>query len=141
MTFETGPHLQMAVLCEKVLQEHDGVLSLIRVVDRFIIQARGAEVPDQLPPGILGLTAVIALKSGEARGRATVKLLHQLPSGLVNPIASFPVLLEGDDRGINIVIGLQMRVEQEGLHWFHVLFEDQLMTKMPLRIFYVPQQA
>lgn len=111
------------------------------MVDRLTIAARGAEVPEQLPPALLGLTAVVTLKSGEARGRGTVKLLHQLPSGLVNPIAAFPVLLEGDDRGINIVIGIQMRLEHEGLHWFHVLFEDQLITKMPVRIFYAPQQV
>lgn len=141
MSFETGPYLQTAVLCEKALQEKDGVLSLIRVIDRITIAARGTEVPDHLPPGTLGVSAVITLKSGEAKGRGAVTLRHQFPSGLVEPVATFPVLLEGEERGVNIVIGMQMRVEHEGLHWFHVLYEDQLLTKMPLRIFYAPQQV
>ena len=30
-------YLQMAVFCEKVLREADGVLSVIRIVDRFTV--------------------------------------------------------------------------------------------------------
>jgi hypothetical protein len=29
-----GPYLNAALLCEKVLQERDGVLSIIRIIDR-----------------------------------------------------------------------------------------------------------
>src|SRR5215203_5961123 len=37
----TGPYLQMAVICEKVLREEGGPLSLIRVVDRVTQTAEG----------------------------------------------------------------------------------------------------
>jgi hypothetical protein len=33
--FETGPYLVTAVLCERAIQENDGVLSLIRMVDKI----------------------------------------------------------------------------------------------------------
>ena len=32
--FERGPYIQVAAFCERVLQEADGVVSLIRIVDR-----------------------------------------------------------------------------------------------------------
>lgn len=30
---DTGPFLQMAVFCERLLEEKDGVLSAIRIID------------------------------------------------------------------------------------------------------------
>ncbi len=33
-----GPYLAFAVICERVLTEADGTISLIRVVDRFTIR-------------------------------------------------------------------------------------------------------
>jgi len=44
---ETGPHIVNATFCEKVLIEPDGVLSLIRLVDRFTQTATGPEPPEQ----------------------------------------------------------------------------------------------
>ena len=29
-----GPHVALAVICEKVIEDNEGVLSLIRIVDR-----------------------------------------------------------------------------------------------------------
>jgi len=36
-----GPHIQIAAICEKALQEADGVLSLVRIIDRFFVTAQG----------------------------------------------------------------------------------------------------
>jgi hypothetical protein len=45
------PHLVAAVLCEKVLQEADGVLSAIRIVDKVIFEVpKGA--PSNYVPAI-----------------------------------------------------------------------------------------
>ena len=63
-----GPHVQVATLCEKALQEADGVLSIIRAIDRVIVTAQGSEVPSELPQGNLQLTLVVILKSDGARG-------------------------------------------------------------------------
>ena len=49
----SGPYLAAAVLCEKVLQEKDGVLSAIRLVDRFIITASGTQPPGRKQPRLL----------------------------------------------------------------------------------------
>jgi hypothetical protein len=44
-----GPYLQMAVFCDRVLQEKGGVISIIRVVDRLIITATGPDDRSALP--------------------------------------------------------------------------------------------
>jgi uncharacterized protein DUF6941 len=139
-----GPYLQTAVLCEKVLHEQDGVLSLIRVVDRIVSSAVGPEPPAEMPPVAVNLTAVILLKSGSARGRHQVRIVLEAPSGQdVGPEVHLPVLLEGEDRGVNLVVNLGFQAEDEGLYWFNVYFGDQgmLLTRIPLRIVYQPQRV
>src|SRR5258708_39042708 len=39
--FDTGPYVNIATFCEKALQEVDGSLSLIRVMDQINVQAAG----------------------------------------------------------------------------------------------------
>ena len=56
------------------------------------------------------------------------------------PSLSFPMLFEGDDeRGNALVAPVAFVVEQEGLYWFDVYLNEELVTRMPLRIAY--QQA
>jgi hypothetical protein len=52
--YQDGPHLQSALLCERVLVEQDGVKSAIRNVDRFTRTAvvKGG-VEENIPPLIL----------------------------------------------------------------------------------------
>lgn len=66
-----GPYLAMALLCEKVLREADGVLSLIRIVDRITVSFSGPDAPVQMPPAPVNLTLVVGFKSGFARGPYT----------------------------------------------------------------------
>jgi hypothetical protein len=133
---QSGPYLIAAMLCEKVLQEKDGAISVIRVVDRIAVTVNAASSPETMPPTAVSLYALISLKSGSARGRATVKWRTETPSGLKLPDQLFPVLFEGEDRGVNLIITLNMVVEQEGVYWFSVLLDEQLLTRIPLRILY-----
>jgi hypothetical protein len=133
-----------------VLQEQDGVASFIRVVDRIIQSAVGPEAPDEMPAVPVNLTAVISLKSGDARGRYAIRLTLEGPSGERMPHeVSLPILLEGEDRGVSLVVNVGFQAEQEGLYWFDVTFEDPiageaagvLLTRVPLRVVYQPQRV
>lgn len=139
----TGPYLAAAVLCEKVLHEQDGVISLIRVVDRVIQTAVGPEAPDDMPPMPVNLQAVIVVKSGDARGRYPIRLSVESPSGLdTGQEAVLHVLLEGEDRGVNVVANFGFIATQEGLYWIDVRFgeQDLLLTRIPLRVVYQAQR-
>ena len=132
-----GPYLAAAVLCEKVLQEKDGVLSAIRLVDRFIITASGTEPPGQMPKVNISITALIIFKSGNARGSRTVTIRAIKPSGFVLPDTLLSMFLEGeDDRGVSLIANIVLEDSEEGVYWFEVLCNDDFVTRMPLRVVY-----
>ena len=129
------PYLATAIFCEKVLHEKDGVLSAIRIVERINVSA-GAGAPDEMPSVPVQLTALLMFKSGFMRGKGTVTLTPQSPSVKRMPEAKFPALFEGEDRGVNLVVNVGLQAEEEGLYWFDVCFEQELVTRMPLRVLY-----
>jgi hypothetical protein len=131
-----GPYLQMAVICERVLREQDGVLSVIRVIDRLTHTIVGREMPDPLPPVPYTVWFVLTFKSGSARGRHALKIVQEQPSGLRKDLLEHSIMLEGEDRGANFVAQVQAKFEQEGIYWFDVFLSDQFMTRMPFRLTY-----
>jgi hypothetical protein len=137
MSWETkGPHVSVATFCETVIEGKDGVLSVIRMIDRIIVTAQGPEAPDVMPTQTLALHLVIVLKSGAAKGRQTVTVRPQLPSGnQLDPI-NLPVLFESEDRGQNLIMNFQYPAQEEGLYWWDILLGDQLLTRVPLRVVY-----
>ncbi len=137
-TQNNGPYLVAAVICEKILQEKDETISVIRMVDRFNVTVNALGSPENLPPIPINLGLLISLKSGEARGRYTVKLRIVSPSGLQTlPDQLLPVLFEGgEDRGANLILNLNMVIDQEGVYWFGIFLEETLLTRVPLRVVY-----
>ena len=132
----SGPYLVAALLCEKILQEQDGTISIIRIVDRLAITVSALSSPETMPLTPINLQALISLKSGSAKGRETLIVKAETPSGLKLFEQLFPVLFEGDDRGMNIVITLNIIAEQEGVYWFEITLDNQFLTRIPLRILY-----
>lgn len=133
---ESGPYLIAAVLCEKVLQEKDETVSIIRMIDRITLTVPASTSPDTLPPLPLNLTLFLSFKSGSARGRNTIKLRIESPSGIKLPEQLLPILFEGEDRGANLILALNLVIDQEGVYWFDILLEEELITRIPLRMIY-----
>jgi hypothetical protein len=125
-----GPYLMLAVLCERVLREADGVMSLIRIVDRITIQGS----LDSAAPPTFPLTAVIGLKAGFARGSYLLKVKTISPAHQDLGAAELPMLFEGEDRGAVVGLTLAFQPHEEGLYWLEVYLQDVLITKMPLRV-------
>ena len=138
MAFEQGPYIQFAAFCEKVLTEQDGVVSLIRVVDRVTHTRIDPNAPESLPPFDYQLLAAISLKAGRVSGRHTLKIERQLPSTQVERGAAteITVHLEGENRGANVVVEVAARYEMEGLYWYNVYFDNELITRMPFEVRY-----
>ena len=137
---EQGPFLSAALICEKVLDEKDGVKSAIRIIDRITRTAIGPSPPEEMEPFNWEGALLIRLKSGWARGsyRLTIRLVK--PSGESPTPMHHTVFFEGEeDRGVDIVANLRIRFDQIGIYWFKVYLEDSLLTQIPLRIVYIPQ--
>ena len=137
-----GPHLSAAFFCEKVIEDKEGVLSAIRIVDRIIHSAIGAGTPEAMPPVPVALTLLIGLKSDAARGRHELAVTAEQPSGMRHRVAeALTVLLEGEERGANLILNLQWVAQQEGLYWFDIELNGRTLTRVPLRVVYQRQET
>lgn len=133
----SGPWLAMAVLCEKVIESKTGVLSVINVIDRIVISPGGPQVPEQMPTIPIQATAAIMFKSGFATTQYTMRMTLSKPSSEEEElVASCPMLFEGSDRGVNLILNLRFDAKEQGLYWFNVYLEDQRFTRVPLRLIY-----
>ncbi len=139
MPVSGGPYLSSAFFCEKVLQEHDSVLSFIRVVDRWNIVG-----PTQtMPPTVIQATLAVLFKSGIMRTSAQITITPVSPNGERLQAITLPVLFEGDDeRGGGIILPMGFPVKEPGLYWFEVALAAQggqssVMTQIPMRIVYL----
>ena len=132
----TGPFIQAALICEKVLEEKDGVLSVIRVIDRLTHAINAPSLPAELPQVTFPCVLLVMLKSGRARGRHQVEVAMEHPSGRRNQIISSSLQLEGEERGANLVLRVGLTFDAEGLYWFDVILDDRLFTRIPFRMMY-----
>ncbi len=140
VAFPNGPFLQTAIICERVLVEQDGVKSAIRIYDRHLRTASGPAPPLEMEPYDMDLTLLLRFKSGSARGTLPLEIRLEKPSGESVLVGSQAVMFEGeDDRGTDVVVSLSLRIELTGLYWFDIHLDNVRVTRVPLRIVYLPQ--
>ena len=134
----SGPYLTAALFCERVLEEKDGIKSLIRVVDRLVIQAHGPGAPEAMPQIKRELVGVLMFKSGEARGPVPIRLALTEPSGLARSEDAWrgTIYFEGGTRGHAVTLRMNMTFEAPGAYWFNVYIGDRLTTRMPYEVIY-----
>jgi hypothetical protein len=133
------PYVALACTCEKVLTEPDGVASLIRVVDTYELQAPPSGATESGLRSAVSFTLFISLKSGDVTGPHEVALLLRQPNGKNPPVQKWPVVFEGGEHGINVQVAFNLVGEpgalpEVGLYWFDVLWGDEVLTSIPLRL-------
>jgi hypothetical protein len=134
--FANGPYLQAAFFCERLLEESDGVLSAIRIVDTVTIQDEERLSEAQAP--LINLTLFIAFKAGEARGSFDLTVVMEEPTD--NPAHAqeqYSQTLDfygTEDRGVTVIMPATMTVGEEGIYWFGIYLGEQLVTRLPLRV-------
>ncbi len=133
-----GPHVAVAALCDAILVEKDERISCIRFLDRFEIGIpENAPDPFQVP---LQINCFLSFKSGDFVGTKTVrvKLKHPLISEPKAPTIMTPNQFEADfkggEHGYNITLQLNIVVDGSGLFMFDVLLDEDVVTRIPLRI-------
>ena len=127
-----GPYVQLAAFCQSTIDDKTGSLSVIRIIDR----SRVVGETEQMQPSTVTLTLAIILKSGFMQQKSKVRIKPTTPSGIELPAIESNVLFEGQERGIRIVLPMTMLLPEEGLYWFDVTVDEQLMTRIPLRLMY-----
>jgi hypothetical protein len=135
--FNTGPYVIVAAFCDTVIEGKDGVLSLIRLIDRIDIQADGAGAPDHLPTGTLATTLVVQLRAGEALGAQRIQVGLERPDGTIElgPERALN-FTPGRGGGANIILPMQIEIRSAGLHWAVVFINDRPCARTPLEVRY-----
>ena len=132
-----GPWVQFACFCEKVILDKEDVFTLVRVVDQIILDIAGPAPPDHMPPlDVPPIKLALCLKSGDARGRVTLRIDLSSPNGEVKRGQELSLNLEGEHRGQAVVTDIRLRLQYEGVYWFDVWCDEQLLTRIPLRVVY-----
>jgi hypothetical protein len=144
----SGPFVSGAFLCEKVLTETDQVPTFVRVVERFTLPVMPTRLPQgiQLPPlpaPILQCALVVMLKAGDVpAGRYTIRIDHIPPSGPEARGQDAAIVFNGsDENGVLVKSPIAIPSPQEGLHWFDVYFEDERLSRIPMRVIHQPIQV
>ncbi len=127
------PYVTAALLCERVLHEKDESLTLVRITDRLQYRIEGSGLPEGVKP-IVPVQGLISVKSGPVTGDHTIKIVVERPNGERKEVFVFPVKFLGKDQGQNLVLNIGLGIEQDGLYWFDVLFDDEVLTRIPLMV-------
>ncbi len=126
------PSVALACLCEKVLQEKDDVMTLVRVVDSFTITSES--LPEGLDRGV-ELTAVVGVKSVDFSGQGNMTLVLLYPSGRNRELeGSWPFVLEGGAHGGNLVARLRLGASELGLYHLVVRWNGEPLVNIPFML-------
>ena len=137
--FHDGPFLLCAMLCERVLQEQDGVKSAIRIIDRVTHIVSGREAPQEMEPFDYDLHLLVRFKAGTARGPMPLQVRIEKPSGESTPAPQLTLNFEGDsDRGVDVVAPIKIKIDLAGLYWVDIILDNVRVTRVPLRVIYNP---
>jgi hypothetical protein len=127
------PYITAALLCEKVLIEKDESLTLVRIADRIQYRLEGRGLPEGVKP-VIAVQGLISLKSGPVTGGHAIRIVGEKPNGDRKDVFSAPVTFLGKDQGQNVIMSIALGIDQDGLYWFDVLFDGELLTRIPLMV-------
>jgi hypothetical protein len=147
-----------AILCERALQEKDGVYTLVRIIDQLNVElvaiapggerrtldptTLSAEELEQLPWPEHELVLMVMLKGGQPNRLATIRLEAENPRGERTVAQEGPYTFGGVHGGLNLHVKLRAAFRHEGSYWFDVYCDGRLLSRVPLRVsFQRPQPA
>jgi hypothetical protein len=122
--------LRAALICDQILEEADGVLSAIRIVDRF-------ELTGQAPPEgwtlQFHLLVMVLAEAGVAATTIAITVIE--PGGASMARQSMAIELPQEPiTGANLRVLMRLSVKSEGLYWLRIDADDTLLARVPLRV-------
>lgn len=111
-----GPYVQAALLCDHVVQESGGRVTIVGLLDRVVVRAAEASSATQIPATNVSCHAVVILKTGFRPGNYKLQLVLTSPSK--KRIREFSVdisLPTEEDKGVNVVMPIQFPASEEGV--------------------------
>jgi hypothetical protein len=130
-----GPFLLACLLCERVIEEKDGSLTAVRLIDQIIL-----EVP-QLPPNAveitppLNMTLLVSIREGEPTHAYEVSIVVRDPSGASRRLdPPGQLLVAGVVAGGNFLAKFRFVPQQVGLYYFEVNLDGRFLSRVALDV-------
>lgn len=133
------PQLQYGFVCSTVLQEKDGVLSFIRVVNKDEIRIPGTEPPETLPPGLAPVTIVMGWGGGLGTHETAFNIISPGGETQLSP-QTWSFNLEAIHKTHTIVAQVPIRVTRPGVYWIEFVLNGEIKGRTPYQILYLRQQ-
>jgi hypothetical protein len=130
------PIVRALLLCERVLEEKDQVLTLVRLVDTVTVS-----FPLGTPPPIpVSIVAFASVKGGTAKGEVTFQLKVTSPSGKspAGKPVEFTGLFQNEETTFNAIVHLTLVTNEEGLYRAELFVkgDQEPQISVPFRITY-----
>jgi hypothetical protein len=122
------------MICQLALEDTDHSLSLIKLIDRVMVDFPEGVPADQLVVAWpLSCAAVLVFKS-EGPEQFQVSFTAVAPDGHRTTPISFPVNLTGGGGGFSMRLALNIDARSLGLWWFEVAVRSTVVLRLPLEI-------
>jgi hypothetical protein len=125
-------------MCEKVLVEKDDSISIVRIADKFEYEMIGA--PQGVRP-LIPIQGLVRLTSGAVTGEHIIKVVGENPAGSRRELYQQPLNFLGKDHTQNFIMNITLGAQDDGLYWFDILFDDELLGRVPLMIMPLSRQT
>lgn len=141
----TGPAPRSAalvnatLLCERVLQEADGTLSAIRIIDQVTLEP----IPEGLPPDAeivpaqMAVALLVVVKDPSGPSTRHLRVQGRSPKGTTTEVGSERVRLRtglSPVAGANFIVNLNLGLRHEGMYWFDVFLDEKFLSSVPLHV-------
>ena len=133
-----GPFVKAAFVAERVLEEKDGVLTAIRIVDAASLEVVGKapDMPQPAPPVSIDFTLVLMLVRGDSpiEQLVTFGMEGAHVEAAPAPIEHHLVFGPDQESAAHVRIRLQLALRNPGTYWFFVRASGRELTRIPLRV-------
>lgn len=133
-----GPFLSVAAFCDNVMQDTDGTMSAIRIIDKINVNIPAAApitVPSESAKLPVAVWLLLMFKSGSAKGKHELSLNITSPSGKRGKALKQEVVMSPEPSGgVNVKIHFSLGIAKGGLFLVDVLMDGRVMTRMPLLV-------
>jgi hypothetical protein len=128
--------LNAALICDQVLEDKDGTVSVVRIADRLTIDVVG-QLPDTDEPVIrIPSTLFLVFKrETEEPSDHRVQVTITSPSGVESLGGeSLFSIGRGPGEGTDLVLRFEFPVTRLGLYWVNVSADSQLLARVPIEV-------
>lgn len=135
MTPESGPYINAAYFCQPTSLP-DGTYA-IPPDNCFSVAEQRGDRPE-MPVFSFRATLFLLFRGGAARGRVDCAIVCERPNGLRMAPVSLALDFTDEDSAQVRFLDLDCELDLAGVYWFSVLVGDRLLTRVPLRVRYLP---